>query len=414
MIHKLKFYTLLFSVLLSVLVISCKGTHSPDPDTNDKPYVVMLSLDGFRWDYPQKANTPNLDRIAENGVRAESLRPCFPTKTFPNHFSIATGLYPDNHGIVLNNFYDSAMDVSYSPGNRESVENGDFYGGEPIWVTAENQGVVTASYFWIGSEAPVKGVQPTYWKRYEHNFPFTQRVDSVIAWLSLPEEKRPHLITWYMDEPDGKGHQSGPDNPDLIPLISYLDSLVGDFMNKLYALEIGDDVNFIVTSDHGMGQISPERVVRLADHLNLDHISRINGSNPVYCLSASPGYNEEIANKLNNIDHISSWKHGQLPERLHYGTNSRTGDFVVAADSSWSVTINSNPQRFSGGTHGFDNNNKDMHAIFYAVGPAFKTGYLQPTFNNIDIYPLIAEIMHLKPATVDGNILNVSGMLSNK
>ena len=414
MIHKLKFVILLFSVLLSILVISCKNKHSSDPETNDEPYVVMLSLDGFRWDYPQKANTPNLDRIAKNGVRAESLRPCFPTKTFPNHFSIATGLYPDNHGIVLNNFYDSAMDASYSPGNRESVENGDFYSGEPIWVTAEKQGVITASYFWVGSEAPVKGVQPTYWKRYEHKFPFTQRVDSIIAWLSLPDEKRPHLITWYMDEPDSKGHQSGPDNPDLIPVISYLDSLVGDFMNKLYALEIGDDVNFIVTSDHGMGQISPDRVVRLADYINLDHINRINGSNPVYCLSASPEYNEEIGNILSNIDHISSWKHGQLPERLHYGTNSRTGDFVVAADSSWSVTINSNPQRFSGGTHGFDNNNKDMHAIFYAVGPAFKTGYLQPTFNNIDIYPLIAKIMRLKPATVDGTINHVSGMLSNK
>lgn len=414
MIHKLKFYRLLFSILLSILVISCKNNHSPDTDANNKPYVVMLSLDGFRWDYPQKANTPNLDRIAENGVRAESLRPCFPTKTFPNHFSIATGLYPDNHGIVLNNFYDSAMDASYSPGNRESVENGDFYGGEPIWVTAKNQGVITASYFWVGSEAPVKGVQPTYWKKYEHKFPFTQRVDSIIAWLSLPGEKRPHLITWYMDEPDSKGHQLGPDNPDLIPVISYLDSLVGDFMNKLYALEIGDDVNFIVTSDHGMGQISPDRVVRLADHINPDHINRINGSNPVYCLSASPGYIEEIEEKLSNIDHISSWKHGELPERLHYGTNSRTGDFVIVADSSWSVTINSNPQRFSGGAHGYDNNNKDMHAIFYAVGPAFKTGYMQPTFNNIDIYPLIAEILCIKPATVDGTIIHVSDMLSNK
>ena len=414
MIHKLKFYTLLFSILLSIFVISCKDKNSPDPDANDKPYVVMLSLDGFRWNYSQKANTPNLDRIAEIGVRAESLRPCFPTKTFPNHYSIATGLYPDNHGIVLNDFYDSAMDASYSPGNRESVENGNFYGGEPIWVTAENQGVITASFFWVGSEAPVKGVQPTYWKKYEHKFPFTQRVDSVIAWLCLPEEKRPHLITWYMDEPDSKGHQLGPDNPELMPVISYLDSLVGDFMFKLNRLEIGPDVNFIVTSDHGMGQISPDRVVRLTDFINLDHINRINGSNPVYCLSASPGYNEEIWNKLNNIEHINSWKHGQLPERLHYGTNSRTGDFVVAADSSWSVTINSNPQRFSGGTHGFDNNNKDMHAIFYAVGPAFKTGYLQPTFNNIDIYPLIAEIMCLKPATVDGNIDHVSGMLLNK
>lgn len=410
----LKFFSLLFSALLSVFIISCRFNSSSNNDINDKPYVVMLSLDGFRWDYPQKAHTPNLDRMARTGVRAESLRPSFPTKTFPNHYSIATGLYPDHHGIVLNTFFDSAMDATFSPGNRESIENGDFYGGEPIWVTAEKQGIITASYFWVGSEAPVKGVQPTYWKRYEHEFPFTRRVDSVIAWLILPEKKRPHLITWYMDEPDSQGHRLGPDNPDLIPLITYLDSLVGDFIDKLNKLDIGRDVNFIVTSDHGMGQISPDRVIRLADHINLNRISDIHGNNPVFCINAAAGYKEEVWNNLRKIDHISSWKHGQLPERLQYGTNSRIGDYVIVADSSWSLTINSNPQKYRGGAHGYDNSNKDMHAIFYAVGPAFKTGYVQPTFYNIDIYPLIAEILDIKPAPVDGSLDYVSGMLLEK
>lgn len=406
-----RLYHFIIAILFSLFVISCKNNSSTNSGSDDKPYLVMLSLDGFRWDYPLKAKTPNFDRIAEKGVKAESLRPCFPTKTFPNHYSIATGLYPDNHGIVLNNFYDPVLDAFYSPGTRESVENSNFYGGEPIWVTAEKQGILTASYFWIGTEAPVKGIQPAYWKRYEHNFPYTQRADSVIAWLKLPPEKRPHLITWYMDEPDSHGHESGPENPDIIPVITYLDSIAGDFLNKLYELKIGNKVNFIITSDHGMGQISPDRVVRLTDHIDLKHIEHINGGNPVYCITAKPGYKKETGNILAKIQHIKSWSHGNLPERLHYGQNSRTGDFVVLADSSWSLTIDADPAKFKGGTHGYDNNNKDMHAIFYAVGPAFKSGYKQPTFNNIDIYPLIAKIMRIEPAQVDGDIRNVLGML---
>jgi len=204
-------FPVIFSAILigSIGLFSCKQSNRSDQNSQTQPYLVMLSLDGFRWDYADKVPTPNLDKIAKMGVKAESLQPSFPSKTFPNHYTIATGLYPDHHGIVLNAFYDPETDRYYSIRDRKTVEDGTFYGGEPIWNTAEKQGVKAGTFFWVGSDADIQKMHPSYWKKYEHNFPFEQRIDSVISWLQLPEEKRPHLILWYMHEPDSKGHRYG-------------------------------------------------------------------------------------------------------------------------------------------------------------------------------------------------------------
>jgi len=175
-------------------------------NSQEKPYLVILSMDGFRWDYPEKVATPNLDSVAAVGVKAKSIIPSFPTKTFPNHYTMVTGLYPDHHGIVQNEFYDPESGRYYRIGDRKAVMDGTFYGGEPIWVTAEKQDVKSASYYWVGSEAEIGGVRPAYWKEYDGKVPFENRIDSVISWLRLPEEKRPHLILLYFDEPDGYGH----------------------------------------------------------------------------------------------------------------------------------------------------------------------------------------------------------------
>ncbi len=397
-------FTLTFLACLNCFY-SCK----PKTKTiaEDKPYVIMLSVDGFRWDYASKANTPNLDYIASKGVKAESLKSSFPSKTFPNHYSMVTGLYPDHHGIVLNMFYDEKMDATYSIGKRDAVENPDFYGGEPIWVTAENQGVTTGSYFWVGSEAPVKGVYPTYWKRYDHNFPFEQRIDSVIAWLQLPEVKRPHLITWYMHEPDHIGHVYGPDSPEIIKTVEYLDSLIGAFFKKIEALPI--EINIIITSDHGMGNISSDKTRVLDNYVDTSWFEMIMGWNPNFNLKVKECYLDSAFSVLSNIPNIKCWKSGMVPERFHYGEHSRTLDLIVLADSSWSV-IWSWDEEDDRGTHGYDNRNTDMHGIFYAMGPAFKTAMIHPTFQNTDLYSLIAHILGLQPVQTDGSIENVRGM----
>jgi len=403
--NSLTFLSIVFFIVLG-FNYSCKNPKQ----TEKEPYVVMLSVDGFRWDYPDKVPTPNLDYIAENGVKAKSLKPVFPTKTFPNHYSMATGLYPDHHGIVLNSFYDEEMDKYYAIRNREAVENPDFYDGEPIWVTAENQGICSASYFWVGSESAVKGVRPTYWKKYDHRFPFEQRLDSVIAWLQLPEEERPHLILWYIHEPDSKGHRFGPDSKEIEDCVVYLDSLIGVFITKIEELPYNDEINVIVTSDHGMCAISKDRTVYLHDYVDKEWIDIIQGYNPNYNIKAKQEFYDTLYTVLKNIPHIKAWKNTEVPEKFHYGTHPRVMDFVVLADSSWSVRLEGERAK-DGGTHGYDNDNTDMHAIFYAFGPDFKKGYIQNTFNNIDIYPLITNILNLEPAKIDGEFENVKMML---
>jgi len=391
---------------LTILLFSCKNAKQQD----DQPYLIILSMDGFRWDYPAKANTPNLDKIAASGVKADAIIPSFPTKTFPNHYSMATGLYPDHHGIVLNGFYDPERKENYAVSNREAVEDGSFYGGEPVWVTAENQGLKSATLFWVGSEAAINGVRPSIWKKYEHKMPYENRIDTVIAWLQLPENTRPHLIMWYFDEPDGVGHNFGPDSPEIVSCVERLDSLLGVFLVKLQKLPTADNVNFIVTSDHGMCPISVDRLINLKDFVDTAWISEIQGNNPVFTIKANPGFDDEIENALLKIPHLKIWRTGQLPERLHFGTNPRTLDFVVVADSSWSVDYGNN-KGYNGGTHGFDNANTDMHAIFYATGPAFKNGFQYPKFPNTDLYPLMCEILKLNPSTTDGEINRVKGIL---
>ncbi|HEC43839.1 MAG TPA: alkaline phosphatase family protein [Bacteroides sp.] len=404
-------FSISFPLIITLLAVILSACNNPSP-VNDT-YVVMLSLDGFRWDYTDKFETPNFDRLADEGVKADALIPCFPSKTFPNHYSMVTGLYPDHHGIVQNSFFDPATNRIYSIGNRETVEDESFYEGEPIWVTAEKQGIRSASYFWVGSEAPSGGMYPSIWKKYDQGLPFESRIDSVISWLELPLGIRPRLVTFYMHEPDSKGHYLGPDNPELGKTIVYLDSLLGDLMEKLATLDISDQVNLIVTSDHGMCPVSPERYTDLADYIDTSWVSMMIGYNPNFLASANAGYYDSIISQLDMIPHVSAWPSEGVPDRLNYGSNIRTLDFVFVADSSWSVGWRQGPSEHASGGHGYDIANTDVHAIFYARGPAFKPGYSHPRFSNTDIYSLIAHLLDLTPEPTDGDLDNVRSMLRN-
>ncbi|NQT78588.1 MAG: alkaline phosphatase family protein [Bacteroidetes bacterium] len=384
-----------------------------DQKNETRPYLIILSMDGFRWDYPDSIPTPKLDAIAAGGVKAVSLRPAFPSKTFPNHYTMATGLYPDHHGIVLNSFYDPASGREYAIRDREAVEDGYFYGGEPIWVTAEKQGIKSASYFWVGSEAEIGGLRPSIWKRYEHDFPYTQRMDSVIAWLQLPPEQRPHLILWYMDEPDYSGHYYGPFSEGTNNMIMYQDSLLGIYMEKINALPIAEEINLIFTSDHGMQASDPERTAYLEDYIKDSWVKNLQGYNPNYNILAEDGCMDSLYHALTAGDHFTVWKAGEVPERLHYGTHPRITDLIVCADSAWRLKWKRDDRKGPYGDHGYDNRNTDMHAIFYATGPAFKKGHVHPTFNNVDLYPLMAYILGLEPAEVDGKLENVVDMLED-
>lgn len=393
-------------VLFFLFFFSCERT----VDTYDN-YVVFVSLDGTRWDYPELYDTPVLDAMARDGVKAEWVRSSFPTKTFPNHYSLATGLYPNNHGLVNNSFFDQEMGLLYRMGNREMVEHPGFYGGEPIWNTAEKQNMISASFFWVGSEAPVQGIQPTYWKRYDGSIPFGARVDTVIHWLKLPIEKRPRLVLLYFDQPDGIAHTYGPVHEETGKVMTEMDRIVGNLQRRISKLPYGDRVNLIVASDHGMGATSPERYVNINEHIEEEWITELIGGNPVYLMDAEEGFEDSVVHRLSLVTGITAWRKEDVPAHLNYGTHPRIPDIVIVADSSWSIGHTSDPSGYTGGAHGYDNSNSDMHHIFYAVGPDFKKGTLHPPFENVDIYPLIAHILGLEPAETDGNLEDVEGML---
>jgi alkaline phosphatase D len=368
-----------------------------------KPYVIMISFDGFRWDYPEKAGLKTFDSLATVGVKAAFLKPAFPSVTFPNHYTMATGLYPDHHGIVANNFYDPVLGKRYSIGNRKAVEDSSFYGGEPIWVTAEKQGIRTASFFWVGSEAPVKGIQPSFWKKYQEKTSFSDRVDTVLTWLSLPENQRPHLILFYYHEPDASGHNLGPESEEIKPVLQDLDRKLSGFIQKLKTLSYFPEINLIVTADHGMQTTPEDKAILLTDYLDPGLFDRIEGSSPVLLFKAKSGKMDEAYQALLKTPHVQVWKSAMVPEKFHYGKNPRRLDFVMLADSAWTLIRDSGYPK-SKGAHGYDPDNMNMRAIFYAAGPAFKQGYRSEGFNDIDLYQLISRILGFRPAEVDGTI----------
>lgn len=397
-------------VVLSIALLAVISACNKKESKQEQPYLIVLSLDGFRWDYTQNAHTPTLDSLKKVGVMAESLKPSYPTKTFPNHYSMATGLYPDHHGLVDNNFHAPDLGRKYSMKKREAVEDGTFYGGEPIWVTAEKQGVTSATFFWVGSEAEIKGVRPSYWYKYDWTIPFEHRIDSIVNWLSTPEPKRPHLIMWYYSEPDHTGHEAGPESEETRLLIEELDAYLNNFFAKMRKLPMFDQLNFIITSDHGMNATSNERIIHIEQIIDTNDIELIDGITPNVNIKVKKGKLEAVFADLQQTPNLQVWKHGQLPERLHYGTHVRTHDISMVADPGWTFVNSKYPDAIAG-THGFDNDLKDMHAIFYGAGPAFKSNYTHPTFENVNLYVLFAEILNLTPAETDGDITNVDQML---
>jgi alkaline phosphatase D len=379
-----------------------------------RPYLVVLSLDGFRWDYQDKAPTPWLDSISKFGVRAEGLQPAFPSKTFPNHYTIATGLYPGNHGLVSNSFYAPDLKSYYSIRDRSKVEDGRFYKGEPIWVTAEAQKVKTGSYFWVGSEATIKGYAPTYWKIYDHYFPYIQRVDSVIDWLSKPYGERPNLVMWYLAESDDIGHRNGPDSPEIVATIQMLDSVIGNFLIKAQTLGIRDSLNFIIVSDHGMGAIDTVHSVYLTDVVKNQWIDTTFGGNPFMLIQPVEGFADSVVHAFDKVEGVSIWKKEDIPERFHLKQSERLTDLVMVADSGWSIGYKANKKKYGGGTHGYDNLNRDMYGIFYGVGPQFKSGYKAGVLYNTDIYDLMAHILEITPASNDGDFKRIEPVLKQK
>lgn len=391
--------------MLLVLGVACSARNPvPIGGAADRDaYVVLLSFDGFRHDYLDRGITPSFDRLAAAGVRADALVPVFPTKTFPNHYSIVTGMYVASHGIVSNGFYEPERDEEYRLGDRASVEDGTWYGGEPLWVTAEKQGMVSASMFWVGSEAAIQGIRPTYWNLYDGGYQNADRVRQILEWLALPPGERPHMITGYFSLLDDVGHRYGPESAEVHAGIVEADSLLELLMRGIEALPHGDAVSIIVTSDHGMAEVG-RGFIDLDAEISLEGV-RVLVGNPVANLyfAGDSARADGVRETLSRLANIRVFRRSELPERWH-ADHPRSGDLIVIAEEGWSLGLDPERAQWSGGTHGYPPL-PSMHGIFVAAGPRIRAGLRIPPFENIHVYPLVTEILGLVPnRDIDGRL----------
>ncbi|MDI9874614.1 alkaline phosphatase family protein [Flectobacillus rivi] len=388
---------------------------------SDKPYVVMVSFDGFRHDYVQKYPVKHIKSFIKKGAAAEVMLPSYPSKTFPNHYTLVTGLYPDHHGLIDNTFYDAGRDTFYSIRQRDKVEDPYYYGGLPIWQLVQQNGMKAASYFWVGSEAPIGGQYPSYYHRFDDKVPHPKRVQAVFDWLNLPEAERPHLITIYFSMVDTQGHEYGPNAPETEAAVMEADSLVGMLMNGLKQIKL--PVNVILTADHGMYEMQnrPETFIIADDFLeglNKQDFLFVNNSTHGNIFLKNKDKADEIFNAIAAKEkHFKIYKKADIPEKLHFNTNARIGDMLLVVEPGYGFynkeSLAKKPEkRKVWGVHGFDPTAcPEMGAIFYANGPNIKKGVKIPTFQNIHVYPFIAQLLGISTPPIDGDPKVLQGII---
>jgi alkaline phosphatase D len=392
---------------------------------NEDSIVIMIGVDGLRADTLERMSVPHLQTLANAGVKANMI-PAMPTKTFVNFYSLATGLHPKHHGFISNFPYDREIGRIYN--RRADVNDPKWWDGEPIWITAEKQGIKTATYFWVGSEVELDGVRPTFWKPYQKSKDYSERVEEVLGWLALPEEKRPKLVTLYFSAVDTAAHQFGVDSKQEHDAIIRVDKHIGDLLRGLDKLNLKERSNIIVVADHGMVNLSEQRVINLDSWLDLSEFivpdwpnNRVSVHLPFINLYAEESKLVDAAyNSLLGVHpNLRVLRRGAFPKNYHFDHPIREPDLMLLADTGWSIYASrdkSRPQQTlkSGNTvatHGYDNQDPLMHATFIASGPAFKRNLTVSPFDNVEVYGLLACALNIKPAKTDGNISNVQHML---
>jgi predicted AlkP superfamily pyrophosphatase or phosphodiesterase len=373
--------------------------------------LILISLDGFRWDYCDlyPNESPTLRRLKREGVSARGLIPVFPSNTFPNHYTIVTGLYPSKHGIINNEFFDGERGLLFRYNLATAVADPKWWGGEPIWVTAIKQGHKAAAAFWVGSEAEVAGVRPTFWQRYDYAIPFDRRLEELVGWLKLPPDQRPIVVTFYLEETNGEGHRFGPSSPQLIAAVKLVDQRVATMLARLRAE--GVDPNLVIVSDHGMTETSADRTVLIEDFVDLASV-QIDAQGSAMALRPNEGDVASLLRALEKIPHARVFRAEDLPAHFKITPGPRVAPVWIVAEEGWHVVTRAQFEKYRAryphagylpGDHGYDPNLPSMRGIFIASGPAFRRGVEIPEVENIHIYNLLCAALKLKPAPNDGD-----------
>lgn len=372
-----------------------------------KPYLILISADGFRYDYAEKYHAENLLNLSKKGARAQAMLPSFPSITFPNHWSIITGLYPSHHGLVDNFFYDYKRKEAYAMNKKENAEDGSWYGGVPLWSLAEQQGVISASLHWVGAASDAGKMRPTYYYHYHEKFSPSERVTKVVNWLKLPEDVRPHFIALYFPEVDAAGHHFGPEAQETESAVHSVDAAVGDLVKKVEALGLAN-VNFIFVSDHGMVNVDKEQPLQIPELLlDKSRFDIFNSQTLLRVVVKNSGETKKVYKQLqtNKTDDYEVVLAKRFPKALHYGTRddryNRIGQ-ILLVPKSHKVFLEKD-KKTSAGKHGYDpEKTPEMKAVFYAWGNSFRNIEIKP-FANVNVYPLVAEVLGLKISNpIDG------------
>ncbi|MEP6749152.1 MAG: ectonucleotide pyrophosphatase/phosphodiesterase [Bacteroidota bacterium] len=376
------------------------------PAQEQKPYVILISADGFRYDLADKYNATNLKRLRSEGVAAAYMQPSFPSLTFPNHYTIVTGLYPAHHGLADNGFYDEQRKSFYGMGNKATVADSSWYTGTPLWVLAEKQQMVSASFYWVASESAIQGIHPTYYYVYNDKIGIDNRIQTVKNWLQLPEDKRPHFITFYLPEVDHAMHLYGTDSKQAADAVHFIDESIGKMVMAVDSLHL--PVNFIFLSDHGMTNVDTA-TLPLPSAIDTAKFRVPYGDALVHLYAKNKAAIQPTCKAIKKqATGFDVYLINKTPKRWHYRKKDdafdRLGDILLVAAPPKVFSISRRPT--TPGKHGFDPAITDMHATFYAWGPAFKQHLTIAGFENVHVYPLVATILglHYDPHAIDGKL----------
>ena len=411
------------AVLLATVAFSTGCAVSPaQPPASTAPAapapLLLISIDGYRADYFDRGISPTLAMLAQSGVHADAMQPSFPSLTFPNHYTIVTGLRPDHHGIVNNTMTDPVLGM-FSLSNREAVADRRWWDeGMPLWETAREHGMKSATMFWPGSESDIQGHHPDYWKPFSNKVTPAQRVEQILAWLDLPIDQRPTFLTLYFNAVDHAGHEYGPDTPQVDQAIRETDAALAQLVEGLKQRKLFDHINIIVVADHGMAAVPRENSIRLDWLFAVDDVDTVTlgvlaGFNP------KPQRQKEFVKIEAQLEqpqqHMQCWDKTRVPKRFAYGSNARVPQLLCLADVGWRITTTDALVKRKGevslGEHGYDNADPLMRALFIAHGPSFKQGIRVKEFPNVDVYPLMAHLLQVPTAPNDGDYDAVKDML---
>ena len=411
---KLKRLLVYLSFTFTLAITACSHKEQA---TKVKAPLILISMDGFRWDYFDKTDTPSFDELIKKGTKAKALIPSFPSKTFPNHITIVTGRYPENHGIIANTMYDPIFDEKYFIGQgSNAVLDGKWYEAEPIWVTAEKQNQTAMTMFWPASEAEIMGVRPTEYFVYDGAITHNARVDQILKWLDYSPSKRPQFISTYFSHTDDIGHQFGPDSDEILKAIGEMDRTIGRLIFGLKVRGLFDKVNIMLVSDHGMVSTSSDSIIFLDDYINMNDVTMVDWT-PVAAILPKINVDSLYSKLMNAHPKMDVYKKGTAPDRLHYNTHRRIQPISAVAHENWSISTRTlfsegdKSSGYDGATHGFDPIYKSMGGILVGYGPAFKKEFKGPGVTNVHLYEMMCKLLGLVPAENDGHADSVAVFL---